>query len=479
MAGRYHYWTVLFLLVPVFAAALPDSHQERRRIPLHTAFASAYSEDLRAQQLRSQLDLLRQSVDPHFSSRLPRIGFSYQGQETYGLFSPYRLQHQISTTLNWRLLNGGRAAEEKRRFLIETQQFELELHRRGMTLWRQVLETSLSILLEKEQIQQLQQTLESQELSLMTGRTLKQAKAIVESELRELELRYWEVEAQLQEHRLQLRHHERKFSRLVSPAESESFVPVLSFRSTIVPAPSPILSRGRDFFLQHALESSPEITAASLELRLAELDSRSDSLIPTVELHGTYSLSGESFPPKNPSFSLALRISTADPFWKIDAGDGRDISDRSHQRNPSLGLNLDPRMLFSDQKKISSLNLAQMRLKRERLEKQLRYRVEELLDSLELLERSFPLARRRIELYEELSDFKAASHRRGEITRKELFEARIEVLEARRRFFELCTNTLLREIEILELCGLERLIPLSARRFLTPHINFHILGDKK
>jgi hypothetical protein len=433
-----------------------DNEATFHPIEIGTAVEEAVGKDRQLMVLKTELHLLEGRISPFLHAGIPDFSFSYEGEESFGLYSPYQLEHSISAGIEWRVLNGGEARFEKERIRLRKKTLLSLIEDRLAELRLRTVDTALTILRMKEGLLLENHTKELLRLELRSAESLASDQRLTELEREELILEERRIELSLEEKRLALEERLTDFSMLVGMGESDIYVPAGSLLRNPSSFTAGTLPAEETFYREQAALHNAEVQAALREreeVRIGQLSRKRRSL-PTAVLYGQVRLNGQALPLHIPSFTVGLNISSSSPLLDMNAGDTLFHSKLEEARSSSALIRLSPRSLLGTEKGEGELNEKSAEALLRTSKKMAAHTAAFLFRNLLLLEKRHYLAVEQAGLGEKRLESAEQQYELGRISLKKLLQAKEEAALLNVKVTELAADRCIRELELLRHCGL-------------------------
>lgn len=443
---------------------------EVRRIGIKEAVESALRNDRELQSMKSELFIVEKSVSPHFLYRIPRFSLGYGGEESFDLYSEYNLEHSISAGIEWQILSGGAPRREREALRLRRDLLLSHIEERSAALTRQTVVLAVEIFRRRQDLLITDRMKEVLHLELRTAETLEEDQRLTDLEKKEFALEERRLEISRREKELALTDVEVRFSTLTTP--SVEFMPAtpISPSGRLIRNPVPLsgssLPSEESFYREQAALHNLEVRAVEREregLHLEEL-SQPRVYLPTITLYGRLHLSGQALPLHIPAFTVGMNISSSSSLWNIKFEDTLYRSKIEETREVSALLSLDPGVLFEGKNKFGTLKKQAVDARTSEAGRKAAHTAANLYRNLLLLEERHRLALERVKLGKARLKLAEIHYSLGRISLKNLLKAKEEAAHLEMEVTDLSADRCIREIELLEHCGLmETTIPVSER----------------
>ncbi len=229
------------------------------------------------------------------------------------------------------------------------------------------------------------------------------------------------------------------------------------------------VNESSDYYMSQALKNSLVLK----EIEFAEHKAASDyallrkKYVPDISLSCTASISGESYPLTEKSFSVFLNLDFDTPALpaNISAGIGKNSEKQRYKKiTADADIMGNSESIYSSQSSRIALDRTQWNI--EKYKRECQEEITEQYKAIIVLKENLLLARRRIELEQKKVEIEEIKVQLGEEKRIDYVESQIALAQNKIKVFQTISQLYSMEIVFMNLCGLGA-APLSGRRLIT------------
>ncbi len=467
MTGR----TVLFMVfLTVFLSPRGEARENSSTpIRIERAIEAAEQNDASLSEMESEMRILSTAIHPFLRRRLPVFSFEYGGIESYGLFSPYSLEHTITSSMEWNILSGGESLRERDSLRLKRETLHAHIAGRVGEIAGATVRSALGILSLRQELLQIDRMEDLLLLESRVAETLNERNRLTGMKRRELELEKQRIRLSRREKLLAIDEEESRFSRMIDPELKQSFTP----EGRISYTPQGILDRGHTgslgFFQTQAALHNPAVEKGARALRTLQLERQSSrrSYIPEVSLFTRLELTGRTWPLHLPSFTVGVKISSSHSLWSLHLQDEEYGSRIDYAREASALLRIDPQVLFQkEREQLEIKNRYAVAVHSQAKEKAVR-EATFLYRKLLLLEENHAIAVEESKLMKLRADLTRKNYDLGIASLKILLEAQTDFTNSRMKVYHLSVERCLQELALVIHTGLWNSLETVLSRYIT------------